>query len=102
MKYLQNLKLYITIAALGLTIASCAQNTAPAATDEAAQPTAVQAENSETAANVTAAAVGTESGGAGEAFLDALALAHGEMINGAVIKSAGSLSNDTIHTLSVT
>jgi hypothetical protein len=102
MKYLQYLRTYIIVAALGLALGSCAQNTAPTATDEAAQPAAVQAENSETAADVTAAAVGTESGGAGEAFLDALTLAHGGAIDGAVIKSAGPLSNDTLHVVTVT
>jgi hypothetical protein len=102
MKYLQNLTLYSIIVALGLTIASCAQNTAPVASDEAAQPAAVQAENSETAADVTAAAVGTTSGGAGEAFLDALDIARGGVPMGAILKSPTPKSDDTLHIATVT
>ncbi|MDP4199210.1 MAG: hypothetical protein Q8922_05565 [Bacteroidota bacterium] len=97
-------KLLFTMAgALAIGLASCAQPSAPTTNNaEAAQPASVQAANSETAADMTAAAVGTESGGAGMVFLDALTLAEGGRIDGAIIKGQVPLSDSTLHTVTVT
>jgi hypothetical protein len=54
------------------------------------------------AADVSATSIGTESGGAGVAFLDALTLAEGKDIQGAIVKGGVPQSDDTIHTATVT
>jgi hypothetical protein len=84
-----------------LFLGSCAQTTAPttASSDEASLPNAVQAANSETSADLTSAALGTETGGAGMVLVDAMTLAHGNAISDAVLKPQ---SNDSIHVATVT
>ncbi len=86
-------------AAFTLGLASCAQTTNPQATAESAQPDAVQAANSRDAADLTAAAVGTESGGSGMEMGDALTLAAGHGINGGKLKPESDTT--TVHVVTV-
>jgi len=90
----------IALAAVGmLMLASCKQNVEPES--EAGFSDAVQMDISRDAADVSATSVGTESGGAGVAFLDALTLAEGKDIQGASVKGGAPQSDDTIHTATV-
>jgi hypothetical protein len=91
----------LALAAIGtLMLASCKQSTAPES--EAGMSDATQMDISRDAADVSATSVGTESGGAGVAFLDALTLAQGGQIQGAIVKGGIPQSDDTIHTATVT
>ncbi len=88
------------VAAAALGMASCAtQSTAP--TSEATLSDAAQATNSQDAADVLAASMGTSSGGAGMVFVDAMTLAHGQNIPDAVVLGNPS-DTTTIHTVTVT
>src|SRR5579871_91413 len=70
---------------LTITLGSCAQSTAPTTTsDEAAQPASVQIANTEAAADLSSAAIGTESGGAGMVLMDAFTVSQGGQIPDAV------------------
>jgi hypothetical protein len=90
----------LALAAIGmLTLASCKQSAEPES--EAGFSDAVQMDISRDAADVSATSVGTESGGAGVAFLDALTLAEGKDIQGAIVKGGVPQSDDTIHTATV-
>ena len=90
------------VAAFTLGLASCAQPTStPQSSFESTQPDAVQAANSQDAADITASDLGTESGGAGMVLGDALTLAHGGMIPDAVVKRDAS-DTSTVHSVTVT
>ena len=79
-------------------LSSCSHETQPAS-GEASLSNAAQAVNSRDAADVTAASVGTSSGGSGMVFCDAMTLAQGNLIPDAVVKT---MSNDTVHVVTVT
>jgi hypothetical protein len=92
------------VAVFTLGLASCAQPTStsmPQSSSESTQPDAIQAVNSQDAADITATAVGTESGGAGMVLGDALTLARGGMIPDAVIRRDAS-DTSTVHSVTVT
>ena len=83
---------------LVIGLGSCAQQTQPSS-GESSLSDGAQAVNSRDAADVTAASVGTTSGGSGMIFSDAMTLAQGNVIPDAVVKT---VTNDTVHVVTVT
>lgn len=91
----------VATVALGVAIAGCAQPSAPSA-PESAQAESVQLANSQAAADLTASAMGTESGGSGMVFADALHLAHGEPIPDAILRHHFGNDSANVHIVTVT
>jgi hypothetical protein len=83
---------------LVIGLSSCAQQTQPSS-GESGLSDAAQAVNSVDASDVTAASVGTTSGGSGMIFSDAMTLAQGNVIPDAIVKT---VTNDTVHVVTVT